>query len=153
MHSEEKEEIRKEAIKSFEKFKLDDDPESIPTKKLRFALRGIGFEPKSENLKQLINEFDKEETGLISKDDFLKIVNRKLNERGVNEEILKAFEMFDSNKEGRISFQDLKKVAEELGETLSDEEIQEMIREADKNNDNYVDKEEFLEIMKKTALY
>lgn len=151
MNSEEKETLRNEAIKSFEKFQEND--ESISTKKLRSTLRGIGFEPKTEDLKRLLAEFDKQETGFISKENYLKIVDRKLNEKGTNEEILKAFEMFDCQKVGKISFQDLKRVAEELSENITDDELHEMIREADKNQDNFVDKGEFLEIMKKTALY
>lgn len=101
----------------------------------------------------MLNEFDKEQSGFISKDDFLKIVNRKFDERGVNDEISKAFEMFDSRKQGKISLLDLRRVAEELGENITDDELHEMIKEADKNNDNFVDFHEFLAIMKKTALY
>lgn len=152
MHAE-KEELRKEAIKSFEKFELKTEPGSMPTDKLRVALRGLGFEPHRNWMKALIIEFDKEQTGLISKEDFLKIAMRKFDEKDKNNEILKAFDMFDLKKEGRISFQDLKRVAEELDENITDEELREMIEEADKNKDNYVDRDEFLEIMKKTALY
>ena len=35
----------------------------------------------------------------------------------------KAFEIFDSGKSGKISFTDLKKIAKELGENMTDEEI------------------------------
>jgi centrin-1 len=44
-------------------------------------------------------------------------------------------------------------VAKELGENLTDEEIQEMIDEADRNGDGEVDEEEFYRIMKKTSLF
>ena len=47
------------------------------------------------------------------------------------EQILKAFQLFKGSS-GKISFEDLKAVARELGENMSDEELQEMIREADK---------------------
>lgn len=151
MNPEERETLRNEAMKSYEKFQEADG--SIAIKKLRPSLRAIGFEPKNEDLKRLLAEFDRQDTGFVSREDYLRIVDRKLNERGVNEEILKAFEMFDCQKVGKISFQDLKRVAEELSENISDEELHEMIREADKNQDSYVDKDEFLEIMKKTALY
>lgn len=39
---------------------------------------------------------------------------------------------------GRITFKNLKRVAKELGENLTDEEIQEMIDEADRNGDGEV---------------
>jgi centrin-1 len=44
-------------------------------------------------------------------------------------------------------------VAKELGENLTDEEIQEMIDEADRDGDGEVNEEEFYRIMKKTSLF
>jgi Ca2+-binding EF-hand superfamily protein len=47
----------------------------------------------------------------------------------------------------------LKRVSKELGENLTDEEIQEMIDEADRDGNGVIDQDEFLRIMKKTNLY
>ena len=54
---------------------------------------------------------------------------------------------------GKISFKNLKRVAKELGENMTDEELQEMIDEADRDGDGEVSEEEFIRIMKKTSLY
>jgi Ca2+-binding EF-hand superfamily protein len=54
---------------------------------------------------------------------------------------------------GFITFKNLKRVAKELGENLTDEEIQEMIDEADRDGDGQVSEEEFVRIMKKTSLF
>ena len=53
----------------------------------------------------------------------------------------------------QISFKNLKRVAKELGENMTDEELQEMIDEADRDGDGEINEEEFLRIMKKTSLY
>lgn len=74
-------------------------------------------------------------------------------ERDSREEILKAFRLFDDDNTGKISFKNLKRVAKELGENLSDEEIQEMIDEADRDGDGEINEEEFLRIMRRTSLY
>uniref|UniRef100_A0A8D0GF40 EF-hand domain-containing protein n=1 Tax=Sphenodon punctatus TaxID=8508 RepID=A0A8D0GF40_SPHPU len=67
------------------------------------------------------------------------------------EEILKAFKLFEDIRSRKISFKNLKRVAEEIGEKLTDEELQEMIDEADADGDGEVNEQEFLQIMKKTS--
>ena len=74
-------------------------------------------------------------------------------ERDPREEILKAFKLFDDDNTGKISLKNLKRVARELGETMSEEELQEMIDEADRDGDGEISEEEFIRIMKKTNLF
>lgn len=61
--------------------------------------------------------------------------------------------MFDDDETGKISFKNLKRVAKELGENLTDEELQEMIDEADRDGDGEINEEEFLRVMKKTVWF
>lgn len=42
---------------------------------------------------------------------------------------------------------------QELGENMTDEELMEMIEEADRDGDGEVNEEEFFRIMKKTSLF
>lgn len=125
----------------------------IETKELKVAIRALGFEPKKEEIKKMVAEIDKEGTGKVSYDDFLQLMTVKMAEKDTKEEILKAFRLFDDDDTGRISFKNLKRVAKELGENLTDEELREMIEEADLDGDGEVNQEEFLRIMKKTSLY
>ena len=60
--------------------------------------------------------------------------------------------MFDDDETGKISFKNLKRVAKELGESMTDDELAEMIEEADRDGDGEINEEEFLRIMKKTSL-
>lgn len=53
-------------------------------------------------------------------------------ERDTREEIIKAFKLFDEEDKGRITFENLQRVAKELGEPLTEEELREMIAEADR---------------------
>ncbi|XP_063223837.1 uncharacterized protein LOC134531815 isoform X2 [Bacillus rossius redtenbacheri] len=125
----------------------------IETKELKVAMRALGFEPKKEEIKAIIAEVDKNNSGMLSKEDFLSLMSDKMADKDSKEEILKAFRLFDDDETGKISFKNLKRVAKELGENLTDEELQEMIDEADKDGDGEINQDEFLRIMKKTSLY
>ena len=73
--------------------------------------------------------------------------------RDPDEEILKAFELFDNDSTGKISLPNLRRVARELGENLTDDELQAMIDEFDKDQDGKIDRNEFLSIMSQTSIY
>lgn len=77
------------------------------------------------------------------------------------------FKLFDDDNSGTITFKNLQRVARELGETLTDDELQEMIDEADRDGitfscvdffiiftsgepgDNAINEDEFFRVMKK----
>nr|NP_001232795.1 centrin-2 [Taeniopygia guttata]ACH45424.1 putative centrin 2 variant 2 [Taeniopygia guttata] len=146
------EEQQREIRNAFELFDADGSG-SIDVKELKVAMRALGFEPKKEEIKKMISDIDKEGTGKISFSDFLAAMSQRMAEKDSKEEILKAFKLFDDDETGKISFQNLKRVAKALGENVTDEELQEMIDEADRDGDGQVSEEEFLRIMKKTGLY
>ncbi|KAI4491629.1 hypothetical protein M0804_003021 [Polistes exclamans] len=125
----------------------------IATKELKVAMRALGFELKKEELKKLVADYDPDCLGKLSFEEFLRIMSVKMLEKDPKEEVLRAFRLFDDDETGKISFKNLKRVARELGENLTDEELQEMIDEADKDGDGEISQDEFMRIMRKTCLY
>jgi centrin-1 len=75
----------------------------------------------------------------------------KIINRDPKEEMMKTFRLFDDDNTGKISFKNLKRVAKELGERMTDEELQGMIEMADKDGDGEVNADEFMKIMKKNV--
>jgi centrin-3 len=82
-----------------------------------------------------MNEFDREQTGKIEYADYIEIsikninlikkkkVSKKYSDRDPEDEIIKAFKLFDDDNSGKISLRKLKKISKELGEALGDEEL------------------------------
>lgn len=55
------------------------------------------------------------------------------------EEIREAFKVFDRDNNGYISAAELRHVMTSIGEKLTDDEVDEMIREADQDGDGRID--------------
>jgi len=56
-------------------------------------------------------------------------------------------QIFDRNKDGQVSLRELKKVTEILGTILTKDEVDEFMREADKDGDGTLDIDEFVKML------
>lgn len=77
------------------------------------------------------------------------MVGPRLRDKSSREEIFKIFKLFDEDNTGRISFKNLRKIAAEVGESIGDEELREMIGEADRSGDGLITFEDFYRVMRK----
>jgi len=146
--AEQKHEIR-EAFDLFD----TDGTGKIDVKELKVTMRALGFEPKKEDIKKALADLGKDGNSTIDFNDFFQIMEHKMGERDSKAEMEKAFRLFDDDNTGKISFKNLKRVCQEIGENINDEELQEMIDEADRDGDGQVNLQEFLRIMKKSNMY
>jgi centrin-3 len=119
----------------------------IDAHEMKVAMRALGFDVKKDAVLKLLEEYDRDGSGSIEFNDFLEIMTEKISQRDPNEEVAKAFRLFDDDGTGRISLKNLRRVARELGENMSDEELQAMIDEFDKDGDGEISAEEFYSIM------
>ena len=122
---------------------------SIDARELKAAMRALGFDVKKQEIKKIMQDLDKSVNEKINYNEFLSIMTPRMSEKDTRDEILKIFRLFDEDSTGKISFRNLKKVALELGEGLSDDELHEMIEEADRDGDGLINFDEFYRVMKK----
>merc|ERR1712172_262385 len=107
----------------------------IDVRELKAAMRALGFEVKNEELKKMVSDVDNDGNGTIEFGEFLEMMTGKMGEKDTREDIEKVFKLFDDDNTNKISFRNLARVAEELGENIDEEELQDMINQADRDGD------------------
>ena len=141
-----------EVIEIKEAFDLFDSDHSgtIDTEELKQALSNLGINAKNQTLQNMMNDIDKNQSGTIDFTEFIELMTAKFSDKDTPEDLRKVFDLFiGDDTADKIEFKHLKRVAQELGENVSDEELNEMIVRADTDKDGKVSFEEFFAIMTK----
>lgn len=76
--------------------------------------------------------------GVIDFEEFLEMIVKEMNKTDTEEEMREAFKIFDRSGNGFITAKELKHGMVYMGERLSDEEVEEMMREADSDGDGRI---------------
>jgi len=144
--------LSQEQIAHFkETFSLYDKEEvgMISTKNLGIVMRTLGLNPTEAELRAFEGEVehDADGNGLVDFKLFLVMMARKIKESSANvqEDIVDAFRVFDKDANGFISAAELRHVMMNLGDQkLTEEDAEEMIREADVDGDGQINFEDFV---------
>ncbi|KAJ9682349.1 hypothetical protein PVL29_018299 [Vitis rotundifolia] len=145
----------------------------ITLDELATVIKSLEHSTTKEELQTMMDEIDVDGNGTIEFGEFLNLMARKmkvkyqrstfrpislllifligkcflLQESEAEEELKEAFKVFDKDQDGYISANELRNVMFNLGEALTDEEAEQMIREADFDGDGKVNYEEFVRMM------
>ena len=93
---------------------------SIDLRELKAAMRALGYDVTKAQCIAMFREADKDPATSLNFDEFVRIMAPRYENRDQRDEIMKTFELFDEDKKGKIDFKNLKKIAQEVGEDLTD---------------------------------
>ena len=120
----------------------------IDIKDLKVILRALGFEPQEDEIKKLLSTINRSDdnddnakksysSDTIDFEEFKKIMNNKLRESEEIEQLRIGFHSFTDQKIKKdpldqefITLRSLREIAEELHEVINDEELKEMMVQA-----------------------
>ena len=77
--------------------------------------------------------------GKVSFDEFVSfMISRQRQQNVTDDEMLEAFRVFDSDGDGYINGEDIRKTMRQLGEELSEKDVKDMMFEADLDKDGRI---------------
>lgn len=139
----------KEAFVIFDR----DNDNKINMQELATVMRSIGFSPTQADLQAIQQEYGNR---LLDIGEVQNVISRRAPPPETEDSVRDAFRIFDKDGTGYVSASELRHVLTHLGEKLSDEEVDEMIREADITGDGQVnyDREFYFQFrLKKNSLF
>ena len=94
-----------------------------------------------------LNKVDSNGNGTIEFSEFLSKMAGKMAYSPSEKDIYDAFRVFDKDGNGFISPAELRYVMTKMGQVITDEEVDQMIQEADLDGDGQVNYREFVKMM------
>eukprot|EP00657_Telonema_sp_P-1_P012950 TRINITY_DN9887_c0_g1_i1.p1 TRINITY_DN9887_c0_g1~~TRINITY_DN9887_c0_g1_i1.p1 ORF type:complete len:161 (+),score=73.47 TRINITY_DN9887_c0_g1_i1:63-545(+) len=145
------EDQKKECKEAFDLFDSDGSG-AIDATELKVAMMALGFEPTEDEIDKMVKDIDADGNSTVEFGEFLEMMEGKMSDKDQVEEMRKAFKLYDDDNTGKITFKNLERVAKELGEAMSAEELKELITEADTDGDGALSEAEFLAVMQGQGL-
>lgn len=132
---------------------------AIDPKEIREQMVSLGFRVDNTTIYQLISDLDSDGSQKLEFDEFfgmlrdtLKIHKPVFNTRDQFGEVFDFLDDLDArNRDGRIDASNLRRLANVLGDDITDSQIELMVQGADRDNKGYVLPEEFYQLMESCA--
>lgn len=134
--------------KAFDVFD-EDRSGTIDSKELQSVLQSLGRTATEAEIVAMIASVDAANTGTISFPDFLLLMWKRKVELQQLELYRSAFRAFNVSGSGKMTSAELRNLMAQLGQRVTDEELDEMVFEADEDNDQLLVFEEFLNIIQR----
>ena len=114
------------------------------------SLKNLGVDAKTDELREFAeNTFVGDDVDQWNEASFLAFAARKILQR---DKAFKAFELMDQDGKGVVVLEDLQRVAQDLGEEMSREELNEMVEAADRSGDGLLSPQDFVRLARKVNL-
>lgn len=133
----------REAFNVFDK----DNDGFITLKELGTVMRSLGQNPTETELHDIIKQYDRDESGTIDFIEFFDLMYKKMKETEMEQEILEIFEALDRDGNGVLSGQEIQSVMDLVGVHLTNDQVAELIKQADLDEDGCLNFSEFFRMM------
>ena len=118
--------------------------DKIPTSELGQLVRAVGRNPTDREVADLQKKVDPSNSGSISLNQFLQVLDEKPFDGDRIELVKDCFKLFDKDGHGFVSVSELRHVLTTLGEKISTEDVDSLLRDAEINDMGELNYEMFI---------
>jgi len=140
----------KDAERTFESFVKDRESHEMKVSDVGQAMKtalGHGVKPEwLEKMEDIIDDLT-DGSGYLTWENFKEVLERKLQDDEEERELRDIFRVLDRQRKGEVNVNDLRWILKELGDDLTEEDIDDMIADVDTDGSGWVDYEEFSHLM------
>jgi len=133
----------KSAFKTFDKKNED----KIKVGDIEAVLKKLGHTIKPDWLEKVEHMIDAEGTGYIGCEEFCSILRKKFKDDEDERELREMFRILDKEKRGEVNTSELRWILKNLGDDLTEADIDDMIADVDTDGSGWIDYNEFHKLM------
>jgi len=119
----------------------------IKVVEIETCLKKLGHNIKPDWLEKIESTIDTEGTGYIQFEEFCEIIRKKMKADEDERELREMFRILDKEKRGEVNTNELRWILKQLGDDLTENDIDDMIADVDTDGSGWVDYEEFSKLM------
>ena len=127
-----------EVTEVFDIFDKNKD-ETIEVSAMATVLRWLKFNPTETELAAWTKKYDPHQQGSISLKQIKEIVNKKIVDTDTIDELIEALKLFDGDHDGKIQVSELRWFLTQLGDKMDETQVDEMLKEIDKDSTGFVE--------------
>lgn len=110
-------------------------------------MRALHMTPTEGEISSMLREMDADNSGSIDFGEFITLVSKRPDTKDSEADIREAFKVFDKDGTGMASPAEVRLVLTTVGEKLSEEEVDDLLREAEVSGDSKIKVDDFVRIL------
>merc|ERR1712227_938992 len=115
------------------------------------AMRSLGYDTEHGEAAQHVKNLDKDGSGALEFNEFYDLLTARFSENTTKEELERVFALFDTDKTGSISVANMRAVADQVGDQVTDDELGDIVLKNDMDNDGTLTFEDFYNVLTKKS--
>ena len=110
----------------------------VEIKHLRTIMRALDFDLEPAELEIVRKQIDPEESGVIKFQNLKLVMEDKLKDKDTPEDMMAELKHLDRDKDERIPVPEFKQYMANMGSKMTNEQIEELMKEVDTRGDGYI---------------